>query len=244
MPKLLRSPRGCCAPPPDYPHPGAFTQPFAFIFACAALCCLYTRAFLAQVTFKVEFQAGASGRNFGWVKLDGESLAAAVAAAGWARVKDQGANSKSSELDELVSSSSPGCCWGGGGVRWLIFAVLRLSRRGCDEGKVRRGKGKTRVHTINTGSGFSLSLSLSLSRPLPRFACHSDLCTTRVTHPRMPPSLPLSPLRQVELGKTAEATKLGIFTDDSAKQAQGVGRGCRFCERVACPVCVLLPGFR
>ncbi|CAM9480909.1 unnamed protein product, partial [Ectocarpus fasciculatus] len=55
-----------------------------------------------QVTFKVEFQAGASGRNFGWVKLDGESLAVAVAAAGWARVKDQGTSSKSSELEELV----------------------------------------------------------------------------------------------------------------------------------------------
>lgn len=55
-----------------------------------------------QVTFKVEFQAGASGRNFGWVKLDGDSLAAAVASAGWAKVKDQGTSSKSSELDELV----------------------------------------------------------------------------------------------------------------------------------------------
>lgn len=56
-----------------------------------------------QVIFKAEFQAGASGRSFGWVKLDGESLAAAVAGAGWAKVKDQGASSKSSELDELVS---------------------------------------------------------------------------------------------------------------------------------------------
>ena len=55
-----------------------------------------------QVTFKVEFQAGASGRSFGWIKLNGESLAAAVASAGWARVKDQGTSSKSSELDELV----------------------------------------------------------------------------------------------------------------------------------------------
>lgn len=55
------------------------------------------------MTFKAEFQAGASGRSFGWIKLNGESLAAAVAAAGWARVKDQGASSKSSELDELVS---------------------------------------------------------------------------------------------------------------------------------------------
>lgn len=55
-----------------------------------------------QVTFKVEFQAGASGRSFGWVKLDGESLAVAVATAGWAKVKDQGTSSKSSELDELV----------------------------------------------------------------------------------------------------------------------------------------------
>lgn len=29
-------------------------------------------------------------------------------------------------------------------------------------------------------------------------------------------------LSQVELGKTAEANKLGIFTDDSAKQEAGV----------------------
>lgn len=61
---------------------------------------------VSQVTFKVEFQAGASGRNFGWVKLDGESLAAAVAKAGWAKVKDQGTSSKSSELEELVSRDS------------------------------------------------------------------------------------------------------------------------------------------
>lgn len=67
--------------------------------ACPAL----PRPLAQQVTFKVEFQAGASGRNFGWIKLDGESLAAAVAKAGWARVKDQGASSKSSELDELVN---------------------------------------------------------------------------------------------------------------------------------------------
>lgn len=58
------------------------------------------------MTFKVEFQAGASGRNFGWVKLDDESLAAAVAKAGWAKVKDQGTSSKSSELEELVSRDS------------------------------------------------------------------------------------------------------------------------------------------
>lgn len=54
------------------------------------------------MTFKPEFQAGASGRNFGWVKLDGESLAAAVAREGWARVKDQGSSNQSSELEELV----------------------------------------------------------------------------------------------------------------------------------------------
>lgn len=59
-------------------------------------------AFIYQVTFKVEFQAGASGRSFGWVKLNGDSLAVAVASQGWARVKDQGTSSKSSELDELV----------------------------------------------------------------------------------------------------------------------------------------------
>lgn len=63
---------------------------------------------LPQVTFKAEFQAGASGRNFGWVKLDGESLAEAVAKAGWAKVKDQGTSSKSSELDKLVSRNSSG----------------------------------------------------------------------------------------------------------------------------------------
>lgn len=55
------------------------------------------------MTFKPEYQAGASGRNFGWVKLDGESLAAAVAKEGWARVKEQGTSSQSSELEELVS---------------------------------------------------------------------------------------------------------------------------------------------
>ena len=43
-----------------------------------------------------------SGRNFGWAKLDGESVAEAVAAAGWAKVKDQGSSSKSSELQHLV----------------------------------------------------------------------------------------------------------------------------------------------
>lgn len=60
-----------------------------------------------QVIFKVEFQAGANGRNFGCVKLEGESLAAAVASAGWAKVKDQGASTKSSELDELVRRQNP-----------------------------------------------------------------------------------------------------------------------------------------
>lgn len=60
---------------------------------------------MRQVTFKVEFQAGASGRNFGWVKLEDESLAAAVAEEGWARVKDQGTSDQSSELDELVSNA-------------------------------------------------------------------------------------------------------------------------------------------
>lgn len=67
------------------------------------------------MTFKAEFQAGASGRNFGWIKLDGESLAAAVAGAGWARVKDQGASSKSSELDELVR----------GGLMGLLFVLSK-----------------------------------------------------------------------------------------------------------------------
>lgn len=75
----------------------------------------------------MEFQTGASGRKFGWVKLGEESLAAAVAREGWARVRDQGTSSRSSELEELI-----------------------------------------------------------------------------------------------ELGKSAEAAKLGIYTDDSAKQAHGV----------------------
>lgn len=71
-----------------------------------------------QVTFEAEFQAGASGRNFGWVKLNGESLAAAVAAAGWAKVKDQGTSSKSSELEELVSAlRTPVCDPIGSGIR-------------------------------------------------------------------------------------------------------------------------------
>lgn len=55
-----------------------------------------------QVSFKIEFQAGAVGRNYGWVKLDEVSLAAEVAREGWARVKDQGTSNKSSELEELA----------------------------------------------------------------------------------------------------------------------------------------------
>lgn len=78
------------------------------------------------MTFKIEYQAGTGGRNFGWVKVDEMSLAVEVAREGWARVKDQ-ASSKSSEFEALA-----------------------------------------------------------------------------------------------ELGKAAEAAKLGIFTDDSAKQARGV----------------------
>ncbi|CAM9317809.1 unnamed protein product [Choristocarpus tenellus] len=80
--------------------PGVADEPFAFD----------SREFLRkmcigkQVTFKVESQAGSSGRNFGWVKLDGESLAAAVAREGWARVKksEQGRDSQSAELEELT----------------------------------------------------------------------------------------------------------------------------------------------
>lgn len=88
-----------------------------------------------QVTFKPEYQAGASGRNFGWVKLDGESLAAAVAKEGWARVKEQGTSSQSSELEELVS---PAVVLSGFRECFVCFVTIWRSYRRSDTRAMRR----------------------------------------------------------------------------------------------------------
>ncbi|CAM9546987.1 unnamed protein product, partial [Discosporangium mesarthrocarpum] len=88
--------------------PGVADEPFAW----DSRDFLRSRCIGKQVTFKVESQAGPTGRNFGSVKLDGESLAAAVAREGWARVKktEQGrdGDSEHDELAELGQAAEAG----------------------------------------------------------------------------------------------------------------------------------------
>lgn len=75
----------------------------------------------------------------------------------------------------------------------------------------------------------SLSLSGLLCLLYPRFDPFWSSYALRLTVPFA---------SQVELGKTAEATKLGIYTDDSVKQDAGVSKSKPWLALARACVCV------